>query len=181
MPMKTVLPNALGDVRAEADNEMLRQAFVETPDYRALIESHDRIIVVGRRGTGKSALVQGLHRYWDRNDKVDVIRIVPEEYQTLAFRPLASLFGTEFRHIRAGVRIAWRYAFMMETVRAKSRHYSFKSSPAADFLRDELKQWDQLGRDVLRRLHELLKTSIDRTKVPEERIGDLAERLKYRT
>lgn len=62
--MKTVRPNALGDVRAEADDKMLRQAFVETPDYRALIESHDRIIVVGRRGTGKSALVQQLHRYW---------------------------------------------------------------------------------------------------------------------
>ena len=176
--MKTVLPNALGDVRAEADNKMLRQAFVETPDYRALIESHDRIIVVGRRGTGKSALVQQLHHYWQRNDKVDVIRIVPEEYQTLAFRPLALLFGPAFRHIRAGVRIAWRYAFMMETVRIKSRHYSFKNSSAADFLRNELERWDQLGRDVLHRLQELLKTSIDRTRSPEERIGDLAERLK---
>ena len=176
--MKTVLPNALGDVRAEADDEMLRQAFVETPDYRALIESHDRIIVVGRRGTGKSALVQRLHRYWDRNDKVDVIRIVPEEYQTLALRPLALLFGPAFGHIRAGVRIAWRYAFMMETVRIKSRHYSFKNGSAADFLHNELKQWDQLGRDVLHRLQELLRTSIDRTRSPEERIGDLAKRLK---
>ena len=178
LPMKTVLPNALGDVRAEADSEMLRQAFVETPDYRALIESHDRIIVVGRRGTGKSALVQGLHRYWDRNDKVDVIQIVPEEYQTLALRPLALLFGPAFGHIRAGVRIAWRYAFMMETVRTKSRHYSFKNSSSANFLRNELKRWDQLGRDVLHRLQELLRTSIDRTRSPEERIGDLAERLK---
>ena len=178
--MKTVRPNALGDVRAEADDKMLRQAFVETPDYRALIESHDRIIVVGRRGTGKSALVQQLHRYWDRNDKVDVIRIVPEEYQTLALRPLALLFGPAFRHIRAGVRLAWRYAFFMETVRIKSRHYSFKNGPAADFLRNELRQWDQLGYDVLHRFQELLNTSIDRTKSPDERIGDFAEKLKIR-
>ena len=179
MMMKTILPNALGDVRAEAD-EMLRQAFVETPDYRALIESHDRTIVVGRRGTGKSALVQQLHRYWERNERVDVLRIVPEEYQTLALRPLALLFGPAFMHIRAGIRIAWRYAFFMEIVRTKSRHYSFKNAPEADFLRNELNRWDQLGRGVLYRLQELLRISIDKTKSPDERIGALAEKLKVR-
>ena len=171
-------PNVLGDVRAEADNEMLSQAFVETPDYRALIESHDRTIIVGRRGTGKSALVKALHDYWEKNDKVDVLRIVPEEHQTLALRPLASLFGPVFLHIRAGIRIAWRYAFIMETVRVKSRHYSFKHRPANNFLRNELRQWDHLGANVLRRFHELLKSSIDKTISPEERIGDLAERLR---
>lgn len=176
--MTTMRPNVLGDVRAEADNEMLDQAFVETPDYRALIESHDRTIIVGRRGTGKSALVQELHRYWQRNDRVDVIRIIPEEYQTFALRPLASLFGPAFPHIRAGIRIAWRYAFIMETVRVKSRHYSFKDRPANVFLRNELQQWDRLGFDVLRRFQELLKSCIDQTIPPEQRIGDLAEKLK---
>lgn len=68
----------------------------------------------------------------------------------------------------------------METVRIKSRHYSFKSGPAADFLRNELRLWDQLGYDVLHRFQELLNTSIDRSKSPDERIGDLAEKLKIR-
>lgn len=175
--MITMRPNVLGDVRAEADDEMLSRAFVETPDFRALIESHDRTIVVGRRGTGKSALVQELHQYWKKNDKVDVLRIVPEEYQTLALRPLASLFGPVFGHIRAGIRIAWRYAFIMETVRIKSRHYSFGNRPANAFLKKELRQWDNLGANVLNRLQKLLKSTIDKTVSPEERIGNLAERM----
>lgn len=54
--MAKVLSNPLGDVRAEADHSMLSRAFYETPDYLSLIESDEKSIVVGRRGTGKSAL-----------------------------------------------------------------------------------------------------------------------------
>jgi ABC-type transport system involved in cytochrome c biogenesis ATPase subunit len=37
---------------------MLDRWFVETPDYRTLIETSDRTIVAGRHGTGKSALAR---------------------------------------------------------------------------------------------------------------------------
>jgi hypothetical protein len=53
---KLMKTNPLGDIRAENDYVMLDQVFYETPDYRSLIEDHTRRIVVGRRGTGKSAL-----------------------------------------------------------------------------------------------------------------------------
>ena len=175
--MKHTRPNALGDVRAESDGHMLSQAFVETPDYRALIESSDRTIVVGRRGTGKSALVQGLRRYWEKNDNVDVLSIVPEEYEALALRPLASLFGPHFEHIRAGIRVAWRYAFMMETVRTMSRHYYFKRHSQSNFLVSQLKHWDSLGRHILDKYRALLRSSIDRDMPTEGRIGDLAQKL----
>ena len=48
--------NPLGDIRAEADHEMLGHSFIETPDYKTLISATDRAVVVGRRGSGKSAL-----------------------------------------------------------------------------------------------------------------------------
>ena len=57
----------LGDVRAEEDTKMLKQAFVETDDYRTLIERNERCIVVGRRGTGKSALALKLQK--DKKEK----------------------------------------------------------------------------------------------------------------
>ena len=47
--------NILGDLRAEFDHRMLQSAFLETADYKTLIDTTDRPIVVGRRGTGKSA------------------------------------------------------------------------------------------------------------------------------
>jgi len=48
--------NILGSLRAEADREMLKMAFLETADSSALTKTTDFNIVVGRRGTGKSAL-----------------------------------------------------------------------------------------------------------------------------
>ena len=56
--------NILGDLRAEADHAMLQSAFLETADYKTLIETTDRPIVIGRRGTGKSALAYQLKQHW---------------------------------------------------------------------------------------------------------------------
>ena len=55
-----MLSNPLGDVRAEVDHAMLSKAFLETPDYLTLLESDEKVVVVGRRGTGKSALTYKL-------------------------------------------------------------------------------------------------------------------------
>lgn len=52
--------NLFGDVRAERDHNMLDRSFHESQNYRILFESRDRFIVVGRRGTGKSALTYRL-------------------------------------------------------------------------------------------------------------------------
>ena len=40
--------NVLGDLRAEFDQQMLKFAFLETADYKTLIDTTDRPIVVGR-------------------------------------------------------------------------------------------------------------------------------------
>ena len=52
----TLKGNILGSARAETDAAMLGQAFLETADYAALVNTQDFSFVVGRRGTGKSAL-----------------------------------------------------------------------------------------------------------------------------
>ena len=48
-----MLSNPIGDLRAESDALMLDAAFVETSDYKTLIGSSERCIVVGRRGSGE--------------------------------------------------------------------------------------------------------------------------------
>jgi ABC-type phosphate/phosphonate transport system ATPase subunit len=83
-----IRPNALGDLRAEADDKMLSRAFLETADYRTLIETSDRTVVVGRRGTGKSALTVSLQRHWRGAGDTHVVKIAPEEHQTIGVRDL---------------------------------------------------------------------------------------------
>ena len=133
--------NALGDIRAEADNAMLSRAFLETADYRTLVETSDRTVIVGRRGTGKSALALQLRRFLDRDSDTVVISIIPEEHQTIGLRPHANAFGTQFSTVRAGARIAWRYALVMETALALSPTYSFRERPAYARLAPHVDRW----------------------------------------
>ena len=106
-------PNAFGDVRGENDHKALDESFYEWQDYRALFESVDRFIVVGRRGTGKSAITYRLSRVWgDR--RTPVITIAPLEEQMMGLRPLASMFGDSLPRIRAGIKIAWKYTILLE-------------------------------------------------------------------
>lgn len=177
MNVKQMRLNVLGDIRAEADDEMLHQAFIETPDYLALIESWDRTIVVGRRGTGKSALVKRLERHWKAQEEVKIINIAPEEHQTISLRPLASLFGEKFRHIRAGMRIAWRHALMVEVAQCLMPMHRFSKLDKNGFLRSRVQSWLRRGHNVIDRYGSLLEESVDKEMTEDKRIGDLAKKL----
>ncbi|OGS75507.1 MAG: hypothetical protein A2Z94_00820 [Gallionellales bacterium GWA2_55_18] len=170
--------NILGDVRAEADTKMLETVFYETPDYKTLLESSDRTIVVGRRGTGKSALAYKLEQHYQKVDKTIVIHLAADEDQIIGIRPLVKLFGDEFRIIRAGSRIAWRYAFMMEITYALSSHFKYKGSETADFLESHLKKWRQNRYGFCARLKEKLRGVLNPSVDVESSVSDLAQSLE---
>lgn len=153
--------NILGDVRAEADTEMLDAAFYETPDYKTLLETSDRTVVVGRRGTGKSALAYILEKHWKKSDKTDVIHLTADEDQIIGMRPIISLFGDSFKLIRAGAKVAWRYAFLMEIAIVLSRRYKFKKSDGADFLETHVGRWRANQYGFCARMKEKLRGVVD--------------------
>lgn len=86
--MSVTLGNLLGAAQAEADQFMLLHAFIETPDYQALLHTTDYNYVVGRRGTGKSAIYQRLRE--DFANDTGVILIAEEllDYEMLEFLSL---------------------------------------------------------------------------------------------
>lgn len=169
--------NVLGDLRAEADGNMLSRAFLETADYRTLIETSDRTVIVGRRGTGKSALTLMLEAHWSHSDDTEVIKITPDEHQTIGVRPQIGLFGDSFTKIRAGARLAWRFALMMETTRCLAPRYRFSNTEGYAFLAKRVKRWSEAGRDIADRFRGTLKEVIDLSLTPEDRIGDLPKSL----
>ena len=169
----------LGDLRAEADS-MLDRTFVETADYRTLVESTNHTIVVGRRGTGKSALALRLRRHWHKVDHMHVRLISPEDFQTLALRPASGLFGSRFNLIRAGMKIAWRYALVMEATAALAPNYRFPRDGEHRALTAHARAWTASGRDISDRLAATLRNSTDVSIPPEARIGALAASLEVR-
>ena len=176
--VKYMRPNLLGDLRAEADGNMLGSVFLETGDYRSLIETSDRIVVVGRRGTGKSALTLRLGAYWKTSKTTEVIQITPEEYQIIGIRPLVNLFGDRFNLVRAGSRLIWRYALMLEVAVRLSFHYKFAKLVRSTILETHLRHWRSLPRDTMDKVRIKLKTLLNDKSSPEERIANLPINLE---
>lgn len=175
--LHTRAPNPLGDLRAEADGRMLKEAFYESPDFRTLLDSGDRTIVVGRRGTGKSALHLRLKAHWEQEGGTRVLAISPEEFEVLALRRELERFGSEYRFLRAGATIAWKYALLMEVASSVASHFKFAGTPSAGFLSARLNEWRPLGGNPLARLRALVrKHATDEN--PAERVGALATALR---
>lgn len=168
---------SLGDVRAEHDKGMLEAAFYESADYRTLIESDSKSIVVGRRGTGKSALYLRLADYYRSSEKTDVILLSPDEHDMLGLRPLADLFGGQFKLTRAAMRIAFRYAFCMEIASVISTRYKFAKSDSSDFLTQHLTRW-RVGGTIFAALRKVMRDIAQDEQSFEGRVANLSDRLE---
>lgn len=165
--------NPLGDATAENDEKMLSSAFLETPDFRTLIESDDRTIVVGRRGTGKSALFKQLQRHWENDKKTLVLSFSPEDTEVIGFRAILRPFGHNFNLARAVTKILWKYAVFMEIALYISSHYKLsKLLPRTSIISEHLKKWNSHRGDIFRRCRIIAKQYLDE-KDPEGTIGDL--------
>lgn len=139
------LSNPLGDIRAESDHGMLQRAFYETPDYRSLLESDEKVVIVGRRGTGKSALTFRLSSDWKDSHEgkaTTLITVSPDEHHTLALEPYIARTGSKFLVIRAACRLLWRYGLILQIAQALSTKFKTRELVAeSSLLLDHLHRW----------------------------------------
>lgn len=170
--------NVLGDIRAEQDSAMLDSAFWESSDYKALLESYDRPIVVGRRGTGKSALAYRLSKRWATKPKTSILKIAPEEEQMIGLRDIFEQFGDKYLHIKAGTKIAWRYAIYMEVITDIGSHYKFKNNLDIASIREHFSSWGSKRQSIATKIRGKLKNTFDPNDSPQSRIADLTEKLE---
>lgn len=176
--MTTTKANIFGDVRAEQDHNMLDSSFYESQNYRTLFESQDRFIVVGRRGTGKSALTYRLSKEWLAQRNITLV-IAPAEEQVIGLRPIASLFGESLTHIRAGIKLAWRYSLLLEIALLCQTHYKTASEVTKyQTLNAHLKAWSQKGGCIFERLRATLREPLKGIAAAEDRIADLPAMLQ---
>lgn len=172
------LSNPLGDVRAEADHAMLAMAFFETPDYLTLLDSDEKVVVVGRRGTGKSALTYKLHAQWSATKRNTVLVVAPDEHHTLALRGLLPRLGTEFLPIKASVRLLWKYALIMLTAQVMSTKFKLKDHiGASPLLIKHLHSWGKADQPFFDKLRALIKRHVTDGIPHDEVIGHLADCL----
>ena len=143
MQVKTIRASLLGDQIAENDKENLKINFIETSAYRTLIESKDATVVIGRRGTGKSAIFYKLNEVW-RNQKNYTISISPEDQETIFFRKVFSFFDSNYSTARAASKLFIKYGFYLEILNAFTRDYKLKDICNSDIvIFKEINEWNK--------------------------------------
>src|SRR5438552_911272 len=120
--VKAPVGNLLGAARAEIDAKMLSRAFVATADFRALTQTTDFTYVVGRRGTGKSALFQKVADHYRSLKAPLVIAERPKDYEAAEFQNLLAAVGLDYRLLRGVGRLAWKTHLLLEALAALRVH-----------------------------------------------------------
>lgn len=126
--------NILGNVRAEADIDSLQSAFIETSDFRALTQTADFNFVVGRRGTGKTALYLKVGDALNGLEGCATFRIRPEEHDFLTMQASLARMEHDYRQARAAYRMCWQVSMLLTISSWLLKQYKVSGAPGADFL-----------------------------------------------
>ncbi|CAN7160517.1 ATP-binding protein [Paraburkholderia hospita] len=177
---KPLRASLLGEQTAENDKKLLLPNFIETPEYRSIIETKDSTVVVGRRGTGKSAMFAKLQDFWGAQKSAHVIAIAPEDYQTISFRSIFKGFEGKYSYVRSVARIVWRYGFIMEMLCHLSKHFKTRERMGEHRIAvDHIKRWQSVGNDFFialsSRVGPIVRSS---PSDPEHVIGTLYQTLE---
>ena len=113
---------------------MLRDAFLQTADYASLTQSKDRNFVVGRRGTGKSALFTKVSEYYKSAPQTFMLSGQPTEYEAIRLQHLLSQDDASYQHMRAASRVAWTIHILAWVAEELLHHYKAPKSDHFPFL-----------------------------------------------
>lgn len=151
--MKPIRTSLLGEQTAEHDTKLLLSSFIETPEYRLIIETKDSTVVVGRRGTGKSAMFAKLADFWGSQKSSHVIRVAPEDFQTIIFRGIFKPFNGQYSHIRSTSKIIWKYGLLMEMLTHVAKHFKTRDRISSlPIAAEHIKRWNTNPSDFFTKL-----------------------------
>jgi hypothetical protein len=170
--------NLLGEQTAEHDGKLLLNSFIETPEYRLVIETKDSTVIVGRRGTGKSAMFAKLADFWGSQKGANVVRVAPEDFQTIIFRGIFKPFGGQYSHIRSTSKIVWKYGLLLEMLTHMSKHFKTKDKISNYPLASEhIKRWHINPSDFFTKLSSIVAPIFRSATEVEEMIANLHRSL----
>jgi hypothetical protein len=168
--------NILGDVRAENDFAMLSSAFYETNDYRALTQTQDYNIVVGRRGTGKSALYIKTAEYFEGHGGYRVIRISPEDSDNLLLQTVILSATESYTIAKYITSVAWRACIIVEIIKYLSNHYKARKCNGYKHITEYIENNKPLFLiNPFRRVSSIIKNAIKVSSSPEEVPSKIAD------
>ncbi|MBU2515956.1 MAG: hypothetical protein KKB57_00110 [Proteobacteria bacterium] len=126
----------LGNPRAESDQTMLHKAFIKTADYSALLNTRDFNFVVGRRGTGKSAIFLKLSRDFSGDRRFFLFKESQKEYNAVNLTGQLIKLGEDYALLRAITRQLWRLNVLFSVLRSLLGFYKIEKTQDFSFLKE---------------------------------------------
>lgn len=128
----------------------------------------------------QSALVHMLSKHWHAKPKTHVMTISPIEEQIIGLRDVVSLFGENYLHIKAGSKLAWRYAIYMELLSEIASHYRMKNDLDYKSVEKHLLSWGAKRQNISGKIRKKLISILDTGKdvKPATRISDLSDNFE---
>ncbi len=164
--------DSIGAAAAEEDSAFLAECFIDNGDLTPLLDCGDRRrIILGRTGTGKSALLKRLV------SDTDAIVINPE---TLSFNYLTNSTILQF-FLEAGVKLdlffklLWRHVFTVELIKAR---YDLKTQRDAKSFLERIKTILARDRNKERAIQYLLQWGDQFWENTEYRIKEITQRIE---
>ena len=175
--------NLLGSVRAEADTEMLEEAFVETSDYSALKNTDNFNFVVGRRGTGKTALYLKLTSDFTDQTHLFLHTVQPQEHDSLALLGLIRRLNLNtYGETRSALRVLWRISILFTVATDLCRNWKVKDTQDYGKMQSFIhKRRHLISKNELQRCYDLLKEVTQECRSSEELPGLIASKFELST
>ena len=173
---KPMAGNILGSARAEADTHMLEEAFVETSDYSALKNTDDFNFIVGRRGTGKTALYLKLTSDFEHQTRLFLHTVQPQEHDSLGLLGLIRRLNLNtYAETRSALRVLWRISLLFTVAIDLCSNWKVKDTQDYGKLQTFLfKRRHLKSKNELQRCYELLKEVSHENPSAEELPGLIA-------
>ncbi len=173
------------------DDSNLHMYFVETGTYRE-VKNQEKLIVVGRKGSGKSAIFHSL-----KDDKnILYIKILPKKYSDTIFREFIKKYKDTPLSCETSFAAAWKYTILRKiTHQLKSNNMNFPETNVVESTMDILDCWanhsvklvniqefanqdlEQINDDVISDLRDQLDITLIRDKLKNGKIHILIDDL----
>jgi hypothetical protein len=128
---------------AERDDDLLA-CFVESDSYNRVV-SKGHNVILGNRGTGKSAIFKKAAEDWKKKKDI-VISLAPDEF---SYEMMARVLESEAKGAWAkhgAYSVAWKYLIYIQTFKELANRGIFKTGKAAklyNYVRDTVKDYDR--------------------------------------
>ena len=182
--MKGDSRSRLGDARAEND-KLLNSAFIQTEEYRVLLQHGSGYVVVGRRGTGKSALFCELRNALRHGGGSWVVSLEPDGSEVAPIHAIVRrLSARENYHAMQEVaQTLCRYMVLMEVacdalLRLPAAVARIEAGEKR-ILQDHSTSWKQAGSTPFERLYGIVAPFLNTITEPGLLLGELNRSLNY--